>query len=355
MFHEVRKRARKAGKPPGTAVYTGDHHLVKPTITVTHYTKDKINETTGHDIAELFPARSQEGITWIDVQGLGDLATIDKIAKLYELHPLTIEDILNVGQRSKVEEYPGYLFITLRVLLWAPHAANFASEQLSIVFGKDFVLTFQESETPLFHFIREHLHSEPGQRLRQQGCDYLIYRMIDTVVDQYFVILERLGDEIEEAEIIIISKPTPENARTIYRLKHQIMLLRKVIWPLREAISHLLQTDGNMVTSYTHLYLRDVYDHIAQAIDTFETFRDMLSGMLDLYVSSVTNRLNEIMKVLTIIATIFIPTTFIASIYGMNFDHMPELHWRWGYPMALGAMGMMMLGMLIYFRRKRWI
>jgi magnesium transporter len=355
LFPDLYKRSQKAGQPPGTAVYTGEKKIDVPRISIVTYDANGFHETNGATLEECLPAEKATGITWINVAGLHDVDLINKIAKQYNLHLLTIEDILNVEQRAKVEEFDGYLFITLKALLWNAKTDTFNNEQVSLVFGKDFVLSFQECESDAFSNIKDRLRGGQGQRTREHGTDYLAYRLIDAVVDQYFVVLETIGDQIEAVEELIVSFPTPQNSRTLYRLKRQMLFLRKTIWPVREAVSHLLQADGGLVTPFTTLYLRDLYDHVVQAIDTVETFRDMLGGMLDVYLSSLTNRMNEIMKVLTIISTIFIPTTFIASIYGMNFAHMPELHWRWGYPTVLGLMATVTIGMLIFFRRKKWL
>lgn len=352
LLHGLQK---KAGQPPGTPIYTGNKTDVKTVITVIEYSKEDYFEKTGSTLEECLLPQKENSITWLNIEGLNDIDLIKKIANRYELHPLTVEDILNVDQRPKVEEYDNYVFITLKILLWKEKENTFSIEQLSIIVSKHFILSFQESDTTLFNSIRERLSGGSMQRLRQHGTDYLSYRLIDAIVDQYFVVLEELGENIEKVERRIIISPTPQNSRTIYRLKHQMLVLRKVIWPMREALSHLMQVEGDFITSFTRLYLRDVYDHTVQAIDTLETFRDMLSGMLDVYLSSLTNRMNEIMKVLTIISTIFMPMTFIASIYGMNFDHMPELRWRYGYAFALGLMLIVGLIMVYYFRRKKWL
>jgi len=353
IFSELRKRAKKAGQPPGTPIYTGKKNNIAPRVTVIQYSVDDYHESTGTMIEN--PAQKETGITWINVEGLQDIGLIEQIAKEYHLHPLTVEDILNVEQRPKVEEFEGYIFITLKLLVWNPEKYSFYMEQLSLVLGERVVLSFQENALDIFNNIRKRLNGESGQRLREQGSDYLAYRLIDAAVDQYFVVLEGLGDKIERIEERIIAAPTPQNSRTLYRLKRQLLGLRKAIWPVREAISHLMQAEGKLVLPSTRVYLRDVYDHAIQAIDTLEIFRDMLSGMLDMYLSSLTNRMNEIMKVLTIIATIFIPITFIASVFGMNFTYMPELHWHWGYHVALGSMFLTVLAMLFYFRRKKWL
>lgn len=355
MFSEVHKRAKKAGKPPGTLTYTGDQTQGTPVITVITYSANEFNEVSGQHLDTcLSNDPSYKGTTWINVEGLHDIELIKSLAKRYNLHPLTIEDILNVAQRPKVEEFKHYLFITLKVLLKG-RDNSFLIKQVSIILGKNFILTFQESDTTLFDNIRVKLRSQTSQTLRKEGGDYLMYRLIDAIVDDYFVTLENIGDQIEKTEETIIASPTPQNARIIYKLKRQMLLLRKAIWPMRELLSHLTHSENNLISKFTNIYMRDVYDHSVQAIDTLETFRDMLSNMLDMYLSSVTNRMSEIMKTLTIITTIFIPITAIASIYGMNFETLPGLRSKWGYLIALFVMAVIAASMLIYFRRKKWI
>jgi magnesium transporter len=355
MFSELRKRAKKAGQPPGTAVYMGRKKATETKITVLTYSEHDFHESEGKTLSDCLPPQKESGVTWVHIDGLKDVAVIQELAKKYNLHPLTVEDILNVDQRPKVEEFEGYAYITLKMLAWHAKRNVFSTEQISFVVGNDFLLSFQESAGEHFKQIRERLRGVSNQRMRQQGSDYLAYRLMDSVVDYYFVVLERIGDQIEKVEDTIIADPQQKNTRTIYRLKRQLMILRKSIWPMREAVSHMTQMEGALISPFTRVYLRDLYDHVVQAIDTVETFRDMLASMLDVYLSSLTNRMNEIMKTLTIIATIFIPITFIASLYGMNFINMPELHWHWGYYMVLGLMSVVVFIMLLYFRRKKWI
>ncbi len=354
MFSGVRKRSRMAGQPPGTLIYTGNKKSVVPQVRVTMLAGDQFYDQSGPRLQDCLPAKMPEGaVTWIDVTGLNDINLMKEIAEHYHLHPLTVEDILNVEQRSKVEEFDDYLFLTLKVLRWKANKKTFSVEELSIVIGTNFVLSFQEEPSTLFDPIRERL-SHGAQGLRKQSSDYLAYRLIDNVVDQYFLVLEGLGDQIEKVEDLIIASPTKNSARALYRIKRKMLILRKIIWPIREVINHLLKLDEKIISPFTQVYLRDVYDHTVQAIDTVETFRDMLSNMLDIYLSSLTNRLNEIMKVLTIITTTFIPVTFIASIYGMNFKYMPELSWKWSYPVVLCVMLCVIIIMAYYFHRKKW-
>ncbi len=357
MFSDqIKSRVQKAGQAPGTPMYTGDEANGESIITVVHYTPDgNITQIAGNDWDTCASfADKKEGVSWVNVEGLRDTLLIQKISEHYELHPLTIEDILNVEQRSKVEEYDEYYFLVLQMLVWPPGEEGFSIEQISVVFGKNFVISFQEKGFHLFDTIRARLCAPTTQRLRQQGPDYLAYRLIDSVVDQYFIVLEQLNEHIENIEEIIMTNPSPENAHKIYYLKHQVLTIRKIFWPMRESISHLLQCDNELISSFTRVYLRDAYDHIAQAIDAMESFRDILGSMMDVYLTSLSSRMNEIMKVLTIISTLFIPINFLASIFGMNFEYMPILQGHWNFHIALGAMGFIALGMLCYFRKKKW-
>jgi magnesium transporter len=254
-----------------------------------------------------------------------------------------------------VEEFENDIFVTLKIINLSAKKSMLSIEQVSIVIGKNFVLSFLESNAAIFNPILTKLQTTQNQRLRQQGADYLAYRLIDVIVDDYFTVLEGLGEQIEDVESRIITSPTSKNARTIYRLKRHILILRKSIWPMREALNHLLYAEDELISKFTRVYLRDVYDHTMQAIDTIETFRDMLSSMLDMYLSGLTIRMNEIMKTLTIITTIFIPITALASIYGMNLPDIPLMKSHWGFSivsiMMLGSVGYM----LLYFRRKKWM
>jgi magnesium transporter len=355
MFSDLRKRSRKAGQPPGTLVYTGKEKQ-PPEIQIIAYNSDAVEHhqsKTWQDCVEYLDTPNYTN--WVQVIGLSQIPLVEAVASHYHLHPLTLEDILNVEQRPKVEEFEDYTFITLRMLQWHEDQQEFSAEQLSIIFGKGFIISFQERPNPIMTPIIERLQSKINQRLRQQGSDYLAYRILDAVIDQYFVVLERLGDRIEQIENRILQVPTQKNAKALYKTKRETLLLRRLVWPMREAISHLLQDEGKFIQPFTRVYLRDLYDHAVQAIDTIETFREMTSSIVDMYLSSISNRMNEIMKVLTIISTIFIPVTFIASFYGMNFQYMPELHLRYAYPCVIGMMFGVSGFMLYFFKRKRWI
>lgn len=354
MFSEVRKRAKKAGRPPGVAAYTGNKKH-RPIITYTVYSPNDFHEIPNASLQDCFNEVKDDEIKWINVEGLSDIELMKELTRHFNVHPLTLEDILNIEQRPKVEEFETYMFVTIKVLLWQPKDNTFLTQQVSIILGENFILSFHELDTSLFDAIREKMRSSANQNIRKHGPDYLMYRMIDSIIDEYFVVMEGLSDEIEGVEEAIVANPNNAQAREIYELKRQILLLRKSVWPMREAISHLMHADNQLISKFTLIYIRDVYDHTVQAIDTLETFRDMLSGMLDMYLTSLTNRMNEIMKTLTIITTIFIPITAIASVYGMNFAHMPGTEWSWGYPLVLFIMIAIAGLMLVYFRKKKWI
>jgi len=355
IFSDVRQRAKKAGQPPGTILYTGHLKDKIPVITVTSYDEEQCVVTTGRHLHECLPSKKSKGMCWINVEGLNDVSIILELAEKFTIHPLTVEDILNIEQRPKIEEFDGHIFLTLKMLHWDNKNSTLSVQQISLIFGKNFMLSFMESDTSTFNLIRIKLQSASNQRFREQNSDYLAYRLLDAIVDEYFVVLENIGEQIEMVEEKIISAPTPQNSRIIYRLKHQMLMLRKSIWPLREVVSHLLYEEETLITKFTRTYLRDLYDHTMQAVDTIETFRDMLSSMLDMYLSGLSIRMNEIMKILTIITTIFIPITALSSIYGMNLSNIPLMKSKWGFTIVATMMTSSVLLMIRYFRKKNWI
>jgi magnesium transporter len=351
----IKKRdLRKIGLPPGTPVYVGEERKEKVRITLMNYDKDKIEEKEFANVDECCEYAGRSEVTWINVDGIHDIETIEKLGKAFGVHPLVLEDIAHTDQRPKMEDYKEYLYIVLRMFHMDQENGTISSEQVSIILGTDHIISFQEHRGDVFDMIRNRIRQGKG-RIRSLGDDYLAYTIIDSIVDQYFVILERLGEIIESNEDDLVKEPTPKTLAQLYDLKKEMIILRKSIWPLREVISKLERGDSELITKDTTKYLRDIYDHTIQAIDTIETYRDMLSGMLDLYLSSASNKMNEVMKVLTIIATIFIPLTFITGVYGMNFQYMPELAISWTYPLVWVVMIVMVMGMLIYFRRRNWI
>ena len=355
-----KRRSKKAGTPPGTLEYIGEKKIENIRITYLDYDEKDMVEKQVSKIEECFPFKSTPTVTWINIDGLHEIETIEKLGKEFDLHPLMLEDILHTEQRPKIEDFEKYIFIVLRMLSYNNETQAVESEQLSIVLGPNFVISFQERVGDIFDPIRERIRNAKG-RIRKMGPDYLCYSLVDAIVDNYFSILEKVGEKIESMEEELVSEPTESILQQIHSMKREMISLRRSVWPLRELISGLQRSESELIQESTGIYLRDVYDHTIQVIDTVESFRDMVSGMLDIYLSSISNKMNEIMKVLTIIATIFIPITFIAGIYGMNFNpevsrwNMPELNWRFGYLFAWGLMLFVALAMLAYFRRKKWL
>jgi magnesium transporter len=313
-----------------------------------------VKEKEVEEIDNAFLFKDNKRITWINIDGLQKISTIEKIGNYFNLHPLVLEDIANTAQRPKMEDYTDYLFVVLKMLQYSEEDNEIKGEQVSLILGSNWVVSFQETEGDVFDPIRERIRTDKGN-IRKMGADYLAYVLMDAIVDNYFAVLEKVGEKIEEIEDETVTNPSPETLQTIHDLKRQMIMLRKSVWPLREVISRLERWESKLINESTDIFLRDLYDHTIQVIDAVETFRDMLSGMLDIYMSSVSNRMNEVMKVLTIIATIFLPLTLVAGIYGMNFRIMPELQWEMGYPFALLIMLAVGITMLIYFKRRNWL
>ena len=350
----VKKKSQKAGLPPGTLVHIGDKKVEKTTISAITYDQSRSSESKLKSLDEYTPKLAEGAVTWLNVTGVHDLDVIQRIGEIFDLHPLLMEDIVSTDQRPKLEDYEKYAYITLKMLYFSKDDTEIVSEQVSIILGKDYVLTFQEREGDVFEPVRERIRSGKG-KVRNLGSDYLAYALIDAVVDNYFIILEKIGERLEELADAVVAAQSAKVLETIHELKRELVYLRKAVWPLREAISGLYRSGTKLIAETTGPYLRDVYDHTIQIIDAIESFRDLLSGMLDIYLSSASNKLNQVMKVLTMIATIFIPLTFIAGVYGMNFKYMPELEWRLGYLMVWLVMLGLGVTMLILFRRKRWL
>ena len=351
---QIKRHSRKAGLPPGTLVHIGEKKAEQIKITLIDYNEENVQERVVEAIEECFPFKETPTVTWINIDGLNSVETIEKIGKHFELHPLILEDILNTGQRPKCEDYEKCLFMVLKMLRYNNDSNIIQPEQVSLVLGQNFVISFQEEVGDVFEQIRDRIRNAKG-RIRKMSADYLAYALIDSIVDNYFLILEKMGEQIESMEEELIAKPSDKTVRQIHALKRELIFLRKSVWPLRELINSMEKTESSLISNTIGPYLRDVYDHTIQVIDTVESFRDMVSGMLDIYLSSISNRMNAVMKVLTIIATIFIPLTFIAGIYGMNFKFMPELDWKWGYFIVLIIMAVVAVVMLIYFKRKKWL
>jgi magnesium transporter len=354
MGRFIKNWSKKVGRAPGTLIADKKKSTIPAPISVIDYSGKKKNTTENVSPAALRPYRDSASVTWINVTGVHDIAVLKSIGDAFDLHPLLLEDVAHTDQRPKIEEYENGLFIILKMLTYDEQKKKIATEQISLVLGKKWVLVFQEKPGDVFDPIRNRVE-KPGSLLRKNKADFLAYRIIDTIIDHYFVILESIGEEIEDLESRILKNPQPVNAQEIHRLKRELVFLRKSVWPVREILSTLHRNESPFIQQTTQPYIRDAYDHTIQVIDTIETFRDLGSGLLDMYLSVISNRMNEVMKVLTIIATIFIPLTFIAGIYGMNFQHMPELGWAYGYPAILGMMVLIGVGMVVFFRKKGWL
>ncbi|MBN1164743.1 MAG: magnesium/cobalt transporter CorA [Candidatus Krumholzibacteriota bacterium] len=354
MTRLYKKTRKQVGLPPGTIVFLGEKRIEKTRITLIDYDETHFQEKIVENIEECFPFKDEPSVTWINIDGLHDVELIEKIGKHFDIHPLVMEDIVSVGQRPKMDNFDNYIFIVLKMLFYDERKNELQAEQVSLLVGKNYVISFQEREGDVFDPVRQRLRNQKG-RILKQGADYLAYALLDICVDSYFSILEKVGDRMEFLDGAIVENPNPENLQEIQTMKREMIFLRKSVWPLREVISGLERLETDLIKESTDIYLRDVYDHTIQVIDTIEALRDMISGLLDIYMSSISNKMNEVMKVLTIIATIFIPITFIAGIYGMNFEFMPELKFQWAYPVVWCVILAVIVGMMTYFRRKKWL
>ena len=354
MSRFIKKSHKKAGSPPGTLVHVGERKTEQTRISLMDYEEGDLRERRVEAIEAVFPMRDLPTTTWINIDGIHDLQMMEKAGAHFGIHPLTLEDIVNTGHRPKIEAFDTYLFIVLKMLQYDETEEQITSEQISLVLGPHWLLSFQEASGDIFDPVRERIRKGRG-RIRKGGCDYLAYALMDAVVDHYFHILEKIGARIEDVEDAVTDDPETDIVQTIHALKREVIYLRKQVWPLREVVNHLAKGESDLIQESTHLFLGDVYDHVVQVMDTIESYRDLLSGMLDLYLSMASNRMNEVMKVLTIIATIFIPVTFVAGIYGMNFKNMPELEWPFGYALAWFIIIAIAVAMLFFFKRKKWL
>jgi magnesium transporter len=361
----ARKGRRKIGKrfhTPGTAPGTLrppeaplDNSPVH--VTVIDYGPDHLEEKVIQRAEELLPYRDSKTVTWINIEGLHDLPLIEALGRDFDIHPLTLEDVLNCGQRPKIEDYGTYHFLVFKSMFL--REGGLELEQISFILGQNYVITLQEVPGDSFEAVRQRIRRGKGL-IRKAGPDYLLYALVDALVDEFFPILERYGEQIEELEDEVILQPSPQILQRVHSAKRDLLVLRRTAWPERDTISAFSREESHLIRQETQVYIRDCYDHIIQVIDMIETYRDLASGLQEAYLSSLSNRMNEVMKVLTIISTIFIPLTFIAGIYGMNFApdtspfNMPELRWYWGYPFSLALMAIVAIGLIIFFRRRGW-
>jgi magnesium transporter len=350
----IPKSLTEAGSSPGTLVHVGDQKTDAVQVHLFHYDAQTLIEKPLDRVEAALPLVQSATTTWVNINGIHDTAFMEHVGACFGLHALTLEDVLNTTQRPKTEAYDDYLFVVVKMLSYDAPTDRIASEQISLILKKDLLISFQEAPGDRFDPVRARIRKGKG-RIRTAGCDYLAYALLDALVDNYFEILEKLGERLERLETIIDAGPNAGILEAIHGIRRNLILFRKQVWPMREIILHFLKNDAPLIGETTALFMRDVYDHTIQTIDTIESFRDILSGMQDLYLSIISNRMNEVMKLLTIIATIFIPLTFVAGIYGMNFVYMPELNWRWGYPFSWAIFIAIAAGMLVYFRHKKWL
>lgn len=349
-----KKTTHKIGLPPGALVFTGDKKLEKVIINLITYDEvDLLEETVSLEQLEEH-IKLKKDVLWIDIIGLHDVGLLEQIGLLFGIHKLTLEDILNVDQRPKMEVFDDYLFAAMKMIQCATPDSPIDDEQVSFVLKDGILLTFQEKKGDVFEFVRNRL-ADSKRPIRQRKADYLLYALLDAVIDNYFIVMENVGERIENLESQAMTAPGNETLNALYLQRREMMDLRRTVYPLREVIGSFDKYADDKITAETRPFIRDLYENTIQVIETMEVFRDMSSGVLDLYMNSLSNRMNNIMKVLTIISTIFIPLSFVAGVYGMNFDNIPELHWKYGYFYVIGGMGLSVIGMLYYFRRKDWL
>jgi len=354
MAGRLTRHPKKVGLPPGTLMHVGEKRVAETAISVIDYDETVLHEEAVATPEECRAYLDRSTVTWINLTGLHDTTQLERFGETFGIHPLVLEDILNTNQRPKLEEHESYMFVVLKMLYRNGGEGDIVSEQVSFILGENYLLSFQEMEGDVFGIIRDRIRTTKG-RIRKLGCDYLTYALLDAIVDHYFVVLEDVGDRIEELQDQVLDKPDPEIVPSIHRLKREMIFMRKNLWPLRELVSGLEKSDSTLIEDSTRPYLRDVYEHTVQVIDSVESLRDALSTALDIYMSTVSNRMNEVMKVLTVIATIFMPLTFVAGIYGMNFEHMPELKWRCGYALVWLVLVSIGTVMVVFFKRRRWL
>ncbi len=348
----AKKKRKKVGAPPGSLVYTGDKPLDRTRVQLTEFDGDQIKESTGHD--EIPPIEKENLIHWYDLRGLHNVSVIEKLGRTYDIHPLALEDILDTAQRPKYEEFPNGFFLILHAVEWDADKTRLRKEQVALFCGENLLISFQEFTTDVFAPIRERLRNARG-KIRLRGADYLAYALTDTLVDNYLHVLDRIQEEIEILEDEVNTRPSPQIKDKIHRIKRAVLEFRRLCTPMREAILRFQRDENPFIKDQTPIFLRDLVDHIIQVTDSIDTYRDMLNSLQDLSLAELSYRMNNVIQVLTIISTIFIPLTFLVGVYGMNFDHMPELHWRYGYYVVWAIMVVISILLVIFFRHKRWL
>lgn len=355
MTSKKTARSKKTGLPPGSLVYVGDAHRHEAIVSSCRYNEGSCELKQSATIEEILSAPRPDEVLWIDINGLQNVEIVEKVGKFFNVHPLVLEDILNTTKRPKYEDFGEYIFVILKVIHPIANGQKFISEQVSLILGQNYVVSFQEIDRhDAFGAVRDRLKSGKG-RLRRMAADYLAYALLDSIVDGYFAVLEVLGENLEELEHRACTSVDENTLTEIHHAKRQTLQFRRAVWPLREIMSGIIREECGLIKPSTLVYLRDVYDHAVEVIDVLEADRDIAAGLLEIYLSGISNRMNAVMKVLTVITTIFMPLTFIAGVYGMNFKFMPELEWHFGYPAVLIIMGIIALAMAAFFRRRGWI
>jgi magnesium transporter len=347
-------RRQKTGLPPGTLIYTGEQQVENVIVSIISYNKETFVEKEIPSVNAMYDEINPEFTNWINIIGLHNESIVEKIGEYFNLNKLSLEDILSVGQRPKLDDFPDYLYLVLKMLTYNEENGQIEEEQVSFILLNNIVITFQERPGDVFDYIRKRLDAGKGT-IRQRGADYLLYALLDSIIDNYFLILEKYGDKLEDMEIQLLENPEKDILQQLHNIRKETIQLRRSVYPLREVINKLEKLENIQIQAATKLFIRDLYDHTIQVIETVEIFRDTASGMSDLYMNSLSNKMNNVMKTLTIIATIFIPLTFIVGIYGMNFENMPELSYPWAYPTVMIFMLVISILMIFYFKKKRYL
>lgn len=355
MNESLKNTSDKSGLPPGSLVHVGDVLVAETRISVVDYSKENLEEQQIQSIDEVIKYKDSDTVTWVTIEGLANVEIIESIGAIFDIHQLVLEDILNTHQRPKFEEYDDHLYIVLKCLMSEDEEFSVTYEQVSILVLKNFVFVFKEKSDDLLLPVQQRIRNSKG-RLRSLGADYLTYAILDAIVDKNFILIDSLDEAVTSLEdSLLVSEPTEEFLHRIQGLKSELITIRRYVSPVRELMAAMLRSDSELIQDKTQIYLRDVSDHAIRVIESIESYRDMLSGLLEIYISSVSNKMNEVMKVLTVFASIFIPLTFLAGIYGMNFEYMPELRWKWAYPVLWVAFITIPAVLLVYFRKKKWL
>lgn len=355
MNESLKNTSDKSGLPPGSLVHVGDVLVAETRISVVDYSKENLEEQQIQSIDEVIKYKDSDTVTWVTIEGLANVEIIESIGAIFDIHQLVLEDILNTHQRPKFEEYDDHLYIVLKCLMSEDEEFSVTYEQVSILVLKNFVFVFKEKSDDLLLPVQQRIRNSKG-RLRSLGADYLTYAILDAIVDKNFILIDSLDEAVTSLEdSLLVSEPTEEFLHRIQGLKSELITIRRYVSPVRELMAAMLRSDSELIQDKTQIYLRDVSDHAIRVIESIESYRDMLSGLLEIYISSVSNKMNEVMKVLTVFASIFIPLTFLAGIYGMNFEYMPELKWKWAYPVLWVAFITIPAVLLVYFRKKKWL